>query len=267
MLEPGSQIQDISVGPRGACVMEDGKPHCLGAIATPSAPVGKIAVSKGAQANACGIDTGRVLCWGEGYSPVQQPGLVIPVTFESSTPASAVVDLPPPTGSTWTEDHLINQGCHRAPISLPTCDSQAAGESWAALAGKADSLQNQHVSVRDRLVVGPLADSSFVNTVCAGEARNPRARVSDDGPGTRLPPGTTPMGCYRDQRRIVLGGGASPLRIWDNSGKFDCVGDESRLCCGAPAFGQTVIATGVLTGSAGRGWGLKEATLCEVASH
>jgi len=74
------------------------------------------------------------------------------------------------------------------------------------------------------------------------------------------------MGCYHERRPIVLGAGPSPLRLWDNSGKFACTGDESRLCCGAPAFGQTVIATGILTGSARHGWGLKDATLCELAS-
>jgi len=265
VVEPGSELRDISVGPRGVCLMEDGKARCLGAIATPSAPVGKIAVSKGAQANACGTDGSRVLCWGEGYSPAQQPGLVVPIAFESTVPASAVVDFPPPAGSKWSEDHLINHGCHRVPIALPTCAAQATGEAWSTLASKADSLQKQRVSVRDRLVVGPFADSSFVNTVCTGQTHNPRAHSWHDGSGGHLPPGTTPLGCYRDQRRIVLGTGVSPLRIWDVSGNFDCVGDESRLCCGAPALGQTVIATGVLTGSASNGWGLKDATLCEAA--
>jgi hypothetical protein len=262
ILEPGSEIGAVSVGPRGVCLIEDGKPHCLGAIATPSVAVDRIAVSNGAQANACGIDGDRVLCWGEGYSPVDQPGLAVPVTFEASMPASAVVDFAPPAGTTWTDEHLIHHGCDRVPLTLPRCEAQATGQSWASLAEKAEPLRDQRVSVRDRLVVGSLEDSSFANTVCSGEMRNPRAR---DSRGRRAP-GTTLLGCCRDQRRIVLGGGASPLHLWGPSGKFACIGDESRLCCGAPAFGQTVIATGVLTGSARIGWGLQEATVCEVVS-
>jgi hypothetical protein len=207
------------------------------------------------------------MCWGEGYSPAAQPGLAVPIVFQGTTPASAVVDTPPPEGKTWTEDHLINQGCQRAPVSLSTCDAHATGEAWATLAGKGDRLRDQRVSVRGRLVVGDLVNSPFVNTVCSPETRNPRARTLHDGPGGHIPPGTTPLGCYRDQRRIVLDGGATPLRLWDPAVKFDCVGDESRLCCGVTAFGQTVIATGILTGSAGRGWSLKGATLCEVASR
>ena len=265
VFELGSERREISVGPRGVCVTEKGKTRCLGAIATPSVAVTKIAVSKGARANACGIADSRVLCWGEGYSSEQQPGVAVPIAFQSTAPASAVVDFPPPAGAAWSEDHLINHGCHRGPASLPPCDPKASGESWATLAAKADSLQGRRVSVRDRLVVGPFADSSSVNVFCTGHTRNPRFR--DEPPDRHQYPGTTSMGCYRDQRAIVLGGGPSPLRFWDRSEKFDCIGDESRLCCGAPAFGQMVIAAGVLSGSASRGWRLKEEIVCEVASR
>jgi hypothetical protein len=230
IVEPGSEIGEVSVGPRGVCLIEDGKPRCLGAIATPSTAVTKIAVGKGAQANACGIDGSRVVCWGEGYSPAEQPGLVVPVAFEPTIPASAVVDFPAPDGTGWPKERLIHRGCSREPVSLPTCDAKATGESWASLLGKAESLAKQRVSVRDRLVVGPLADAFFHNE--------------------------------RDERWIVVGANTSPLHIYLPS--FRCDGDESRLCCGAPAFGQTVIATGVLTGSPRR-WGLKDATVCEVA--
>jgi hypothetical protein len=48
-----------------------------------------------------------------------------------------------------------------------------------------------------------------------------------------------------------------------------CGGDESRVCCPVPAFGQTVVATGKIvdehegsvTERGGR-WALAEATLC-----
>jgi hypothetical protein len=263
VVEPGSTLGAISVGPRGACLVEDDRPHCLGAIATPSVPVDRIAISNGAQANACGITGEGVVCWGERYSAPDQPGRVVPITFEATTPASAVVDSPPPAGTAWTEDHLIHHGCDRVPVSFPRCDAKVGGEPWASLGAKVDSLHDQRVTVRDRLVVGPLGDTSF-NGTCSG---NPRALGdSTRGQGGKRRPGNNQMGCYHERRPIVLGAGPSPLRIWDNSGKLACTGDESRLCCGAPAFGQTVIATGILTGSARHGWGLKDATLCEPVS-
>ena len=262
IVEPGSTIGAISVGPRGACVIEDDKPHCVGAITTPSAPVDRIAVSNGAQANACGIDGERVLCWGDGYSPPGQPAQAAPIAFEATTPTSAVVDNAPPAGTTWTDEHLIHHGCDRIPITLPTCDAQATGQPWSELAAKVDSLQKQRVSIQDRLLVGPREDSSFEAAPCTGPVHG-RRRGSNPPPSI----GTIPTGCHLEQRRIVLGGSASPLRFWDRSGTFQCIGDESRLCCGAPAFGQTVIATGVLTGSVLRGWGLQDAKVCEVAAR
>ncbi len=259
ILEPGSTIQEVSIGPRGVCLIEDGRPRCLGAIATPSAPVNRLAVSKGSQAQACGIDDKRVLCWGEGYSPAGQPGVPVAISFESTVPASAVIDFAPPAGTPWSADHLVNHACDRFPVTLPACDAQATGEPWTSLLPKVDSLKDQKVSVRDRLVVGPLDPSSFSEMSCSGSSRNSRARE-----GERALPGTNHLGCYRDHRRVVLGDSASPLRLWSRGGEFECVGDESRLCCGAPAFGQTVVATGVLFGSAERGWGLRDVTLCEV---
>jgi hypothetical protein len=263
VLEPGSTIGAITVGPRGACVVEDDRPHCLGAIPTPSAAVDNIAVSNGIQANACGIDGERVVCWGERYSPPDQLGLLVPVSFEATTPTSAVLDAPPPGGTAWTKDHQINHGCGSVPLPLPRCDAKAVGEPWSSLAGKVESLRDQRVSVRDRLVIGPLGDASF-DGLCGDNRRAPPE--STRGHAGKRRPGIGPVGCHPQRRPIVLGTGLSPLRFWDNSGKLACAGDESRLCCGAPAFGQTVIATGVLSGSAYHGWGLKDAVLCEPRS-
>jgi hypothetical protein len=104
------------------------------------------------------------------------------------------------------------------------------------------------------------ANTTNVNTVGPGQAHNPRQR--EDGPPL---PGTNFMGCYRDQRAIVLGDGPEPLHFSDSSGRFDCHGDESRLCCGSQAFGQTVVATGELVGSQASGWRIKVESLCEVS--
>ncbi|HEX7506650.1 MAG TPA: hypothetical protein VF550_07745, partial [Polyangia bacterium] len=58
---------------------------------------------------------------------------------------------------------------------------------------------------------------------------------------------------------LVLGDGDPPLSLRDG---YNCAGDESRLCCDLPAFGQTVVATGTL----GRNneWYLADLTMCEV---
>jgi hypothetical protein len=53
------------------------------------------------------------------------------------------------------------------------------------------------------------------------------------------------------------------LRLED----MECQGDESRLCCTAPAAGQGIVATGVLDrGDTGRddGWMLRDPKLCSL---
>jgi hypothetical protein len=66
---------------------------------------------------------------------------------------------------------------------------------------------------------------------------------------------------------MLLGEGDASLRLWGDRPRFGCGGDASRLCCKTPAFGQTVIATGVLAGSKGNGWILRSAEVCEVPSE
>ena len=65
-------------------------------------------------------------------------------------------------------------------------------------------------------------------------------------------------------RVIVLGEGDRALRPWGLGTKGECIGDESRLCCGIPAFGQLVVAKGVLGGSNDGGWVLKSEEICEM---
>ena len=220
---------EISVGPRGACAAVAGHVRCLGAIPTPSMEVEHFKVSPGARASACGIAGDRVLCWGEGYSPPDTPSVPVSIEFAATQPLSAVVDFPPPAGTEWPQDRLIHRGCTEPPTPLPKCAAGVNGQPWSSFIAKAPSLQGQTITVQDRLLVGPI---------------------------------------FRQQaghRSIVLGEGDRALRPWGLGTIGECIGDESRLCCKTPAFGQLVVAKGVLGGSNDTGWGLKSEEICEVA--
>ena len=64
---------------------------------------------------------------------------------------------------------------------------------------------------------------------------------------------------------MIIEEGKERLLLRIGQPKFSCDGDESRLCCRTPAFGQMVVATGKLVGSKARGWDLMSAEICEVA--
>jgi hypothetical protein len=68
--------------------------------------------------------------------------------------------------------------------------------------------------------------------------------------------------CNRAGAPILLAG-TPPLRL---EGMY-CSGDDSQVCCNAPAYGQTLIATGQLeqaeSGSGEKVWKLVGPALCE----
>jgi len=76
------------------------------------------------------------------------------------------------------------------------------------------------------------------------------------------------VACCRHLRAPVLVGGAGGALAIEG---LACSGDESRVCCNAPAYGQTVIATGRLVreeaGQTTGGWRLVNVTVCEVAAR
>ena len=233
----------VSIGSRGMCASVEGKPLCLGAIATPDVLVSQMVVSPGSRASACGLADSRVVCWGEDYSPPDKPGQTVAIAFAASTPVSAVVDFPPPSGGAWSVDHIIHTGCDHPAEALPTCSPGVTGKSWAEQLASGGLQKNSTIAVRDRLVVGLPADSTEAGDYC-------NMHRCEHG--------------HRELRHIVLGDGAEPLRLWPGLARFDCFGDESRLCCGLQAFGQTVVATGELLGAREQGWRLKVENLCEL---
>ena len=257
--------KNISVGPRGACASVDGLTRCVGAIPTPAVEVTRVQVGQGLQANACGIGETGVVCWGEGYSPAGDLNRPVPIRFAATTPVrSAVVDFPPPPDKTWSSRYLINHGCHKAPVALPTCTAGLTGETWSSLAPRASTLRGTTVTIRDRLVVGPPADFGHASN----DLHASFPTVTCDATRISSFPGTNSLGCFLGHRHMALGDGPNSLRIGDKTWTFHCVGDESRLCCNTLAFGQTVIATGVLDGSEDMGWSLGlTASVCEISDQ
>jgi hypothetical protein len=217
----------LSLGPRGACAIINGHIRCVGAIPTPSTEVNSVVVNPGNRANACGIADGNVVCWGEEYSPNNDPSTAVAVELYSPQRSeAAVVDFPAPQGKSWPASYAIYRRCALAVQTISKCPAGTTGEPWSNLAPRAWALLGQRITVRDRMVVGTWT--------------------------TRSRPGI-------GQGSIVLGDGDPPLSLRDG---YDCEGDESRLCCDLPAFGQTVVATGTLWRN--NEWLLRDLTICEI---
>jgi hypothetical protein len=61
----------------------------------------------------------------------------------------------------------------------------------------------------------------------------------------------------------VIGGAEEKLAL----ATFECAGDDSRVCCNAPALGQPVIATGVLERTRRGTWQLASPEICALATE
>ena len=187
---------------------------------------------------ACSIQHGAVVCKGPGYSPADDLDRPVMAQFEPAVPVveSAVVTLAP--SATWDGDCLVRRGCGRAPIVLSRCGFFAMGQSWSDVLPEAESLYGEKVSVKG--VLGVAAVMSYAmgcDQGCCNETNGP----------------------------IVLAGATDVLGL---KGLW-CHGDDSELCCDAPAYGQTVIATGRLvpeTESQVLGaWMLQDPEICIVS--
>jgi hypothetical protein len=151
--------------------------------------------------------------------------------------AVAFVDLSGPYADTSRLDDscVALRGCDRAPRAVPWCppglrDVETVGDVLST----ASSLAGHVVHVRAALGVGSIATSlvGCEKGCCNGV-----------GGAVAL---------------VGTGGGTIALE------RFRCGGDESGLCCDAPAYGETVVATGTLAHLPPlyRGWGLSDATIC-----
>ena len=251
--------QTISIGPRGFCTTVEKHVRCGGAIPTPATDVRDVTVSPGDQASACGISGSDAVCWGAGYSPADNPSLPVHVVLDR-TPVSraAVFDEPPRSGPSpgapsgaWDASCRIHFGCERATPPLSACAPSMKGEAWTQLAEKADALAGTKVSVRGPLTLTPVT----------------RARGWRGVPSASMVALSVQCGpdecCNYGPRPVVIGGSDDKLVLE----KLECVGDDSRTCCNAPAVGQPVIATGTLERARDGHWILRSPEVCAVANQ
>jgi hypothetical protein len=165
------------------------------------------------------------------------------VTFEVASPPSEVaVYGMNGNPDDWGDDEcVIRRGCTLRPVVMPSCpraEARDAGSpdtrTWSELAGSAEQHEGQVVRVRGSLGIRP---GSTTLMAC-------------------FAPGSDKPACCNASSGVVLLDGMLELE-----GLF-CAGDDSGICCNAPAYGQTVVATGRLARSPS-GWSLADVTLCE----
>jgi hypothetical protein len=226
-------------GPRGLCFEKGDVVKCLGGIPTPrGGRVGGVVVSPGSDASACGLRDKRVVCWGEAYSPSDALDEPVPLVLESWAGPSEAAVVGTSNPGKWSASCIARQGCTLGATRLEACDRSVAARASNDVLASADALVGQVVSVRGPLGVGPMGG---VETGCG----------APDGWGC----------CNRIGAEIVLGV-ASPLSL---EGYF-CRGDDSQVCCNAPAYGQSVVATGRVARSRDMfgvvRWGLTQVRLC-----
>jgi hypothetical protein len=223
----------LRAGPRGICFNDARGLRCVGGVPTPrQGRVRDVAISPGPDASACAALWGEgVVCWGEGYSPAGAPETPVRVAFEPA-PAEAETAVFGASDRTrlWS-GCIARRGCE--PLSpLPLCDADLHVTEWRDLLASARELSGTIVNVRGPLGVGMGSQTAMACRTTSGD-----------------------FACCN--------GASSPVVLGDANGfalaGFGCLGDESAECCDAPAYGQTVVATGRLD--------LRGATLPFFPSH
>lgn len=126
---------------------------------------------------------------------------------------SAVLDFAPPGGS-WPSHCRAHQDC---PLfaALPRCSADLHVMEAGELGASPPTRVGERLAVRGELVVG-------------------------DGPGNLGL--CTRRCCWGYMTPVFVGRPPRAILLAD----VQCKGDESRVCCDVPAFGQSVVAVGVL---------------------
>jgi hypothetical protein len=159
----------------------------------------------------------------------------------------ALIDPPPPPGASWIPSCGINRSCTTPAANLPPCDADGgSAESWSQLQARADTLIGKSIRVAGPLILGERSRNRGSKPI---PSHNLVAR------STRCEPGEC---CRHDPWRAAIDGGERILELES----LECAGDDSRLCCNVPAFGQEVSASGILRQHNGTGWLLSSPQLC-----
>ena len=157
-----------------------------------------------------------------------------------------------PTGSLdspgrWDAGCRIERPCTRDWVTPPPrCEGPLGAAPWASLAPSAAAVRGQLVSVTGNFVVGPRA-----------------TRMAACGRGLFVvdPPNAPTLCCNGNWAPLGLVSDGFALQLEH----MKCEGDESRLCCTAPATGQPIVATGTLDWDDNLtppGWLLRDPKLC-----
>ena len=247
---PGTTEFDphFTVRPRQICFASGGSERCLSGVPKPrDRKIAHYKVSPGSDASACAVRGEGVICWGENYSPPSAPDEPVPITFEPLPPIGDMAIIGDLDATRWKPKCQIQRPCYEPVRKLPPCEGKVNARSAAEILSSASSLAGQIVSARGPLGVGELTPS-----------RRGGGLISCD---------RTTACCDGVSASVVLGADNGTLAVGD----LRCSGDESRVCCNAPAYGQTVVATGRLsrdrdaTGPGTSGWRLLDVRLCEEA--
>ena len=246
---PGFQ-QFPSAGPRGICFAENTPLHCVGGIRTPRASgITRVVVSPGEDASACGLQNGGVVCWGEGYSPAGAPDVLLPIPLELPTVPSEAAVIGTEDGSRYSASCQVRRGCDFGPAPLPTCASDLKVSDWSTLRATAEAHVGQTLNLRGAIAVGP-GPHEYVSSLMDCHA--------PDG-----------IACCGGSSHPVVLGAAPALRLE----RLFCAGDDSEACCNAPAYGDTLIASGRLEPDQAEhdaelsGYMLTSVTLCKPNSR
>ena len=238
----GPAFRFFSAGPRGICGIARGRVRCRGAVPTPVVPAGgpglfhEVLVNPADRPSACANNRQNVICWGAGYSPASEQGRPVEIDFdEGASGGASVVDAPPPAAGEWPKQCLVHRACLSAAQPLPSCTGRADVPAWAELRPRAAALAGTRISVR-----GPLAVVRFSDRPCG----SPCCREDASG---AIVVGVTDVDA--DGVLALAGDG--------------CRGDDSRLCCPLPAYGQLVRVEGTLVRSGARHYRLQSPQICQ----